>query len=110
MIEQFLNDEDLYQDTTIIINKKKAFLYPQVAFQISTSFKKFKINDDTRKTLDFIFKFHFGAQAYVCPEYLKVTTKDHGARFATKFIISVKDFKLNRYRIFVPVFVVELFE
>ncbi len=55
-------------------------------------------------------KHNFGAQAYELPEYLKITTKEQGPKYATKFIISLQEFRLGKDRIFKPIFKIELYE
>lgn len=122
MKEQFQNEVDLYQDTKIKIKGNKAVIEPEIVFQIfSTNYRKISLNEDTRKTLNFISNKHFGCQSFVIKDldedgdkqFLKVKIKAEDKetiKKSTNFIISLKSFTKNKMKLYIPTFTVEFHE
>ncbi len=104
MLEKFLNEEDIFTVPTFEIQKRKAAIDPEIVFQVPNAYdKKFIINDDTKRTLNFIMKRGLGFQAITLKNEIKIfkPQKLHG-----DFIVTLKDFKLNKENYFVPIFIV----
>ncbi len=100
MKDRFLNEEDLYNDTSIKNNE----ITPIIVFQLIDKDPKNLIPEPyVLDTLNFIIKKHYGFQS-IPIEKIKIKKKYHNAK---NFVISISKFKMNKFRIYEPIYEVQ---